>query len=135
MIARISIALVALGCVLFGFSFAVPSLLGGRNAWTENDAAELVDAQTSVHALRSEAAADFQKRHGENSAASQQIAARLEAAESRYKHLNANLDAARNKGQSTALILRWSGAVAALVGFVLLAVSRQRDGESRPREL
>jgi hypothetical protein len=134
MSARISIALVALGCVLVGFSFAVPSLLGGRNAWTDNEAADLADAQTMVHALRGEAAADFQKRHGDSSTASQQIAARLEAAETRYKHLNANLDAARTKGQSTALILRWSGAAVAVLGFVLLAASRpRRADDDRPR--
>jgi hypothetical protein len=132
MAARLAIACVVIGCLLFLVSWIWPHFVGGRGVWSEHDAVELANAQTEVHALREQAGMAFEKQQrGDTSSNSQQIATKLEAAEARYRHLNANLQEARDKGNSVAQILRWIGigtAAAGAAGFVVT-----RAGVSRSR--
>jgi hypothetical protein len=129
MYSRTAVALLVIGCLLIASSWILPQVVGGRKAWSEDDAAQLATVQTELHSLREQMGTAFQKQKSGDgdSALTRQTAESLEAAEARYKQLSARLDAAREKGQSTALVLRWIGVAIAAVGAAGFAAARSKQ--------
>ena len=129
MIFRLAVAIFLTGCLLIAISFVWPHLAGGRKTWTNDEAAQLAAVQTELHGLREQQGNLFLKQKGgdERSAIAQQTAEKLEAAEARYKGLSARLEAARDKGQTTAIILRWGGVALVAAGVAGIAAARSRQ--------
>ena len=103
------------GIVLVALSVAWPRLFTSRAVWTDDDAGQ--------HAA---AAADFHRQTVAGPSASGALA----AARQKFDESKARLDAARNRGQTTANVLFWIGLVTALTGaFTFLAVGGQPRSE------
>jgi hypothetical protein len=125
---RSAITLLIVGCVLVASSWALPKVLGGRNAWSQDEAVQLATVQVEIHSLRGQAAEAMQKqKSGTADSELSQLTEKLQASELRYKHLSAKLETARDKGQTTATVFRWLGAALALAGLVVFTIVRSRE--------
>ena len=106
--ARLPLGALGAGIFLIIVSMIWPWLFGGQAVWTDEDAQVLAAAAADLH------------RASENV---QGEPAGLAAAEGRLAESEERLEAARNRGKTTASLLRWLGVALGLaggIGFVAL---------------
>lgn len=126
--------------ILFGTALVLgswvwPSLVGGRRAWSEEEAVQLQNSVNDLHQLRFEygellkngtpnapTASQNPLIDGKaNSSAKSDLATTAEkiaAAEERNRGLNAKLEQAKSGGQGTAAAMQWVGIGAVLIGIL-----------------
>ncbi|HEY2881960.1 MAG TPA: hypothetical protein VGJ15_05990 [Pirellulales bacterium] len=146
----VSIIAVLLGLLLVGLSFLWPSIVGGKQAWSETQAQSFTVAAGSLHRLSLEAAEArdiANKKLGKTGASSDvaekalarvaasgvpidptvatadRLAAQLTAAQKRYDTEKAAFDEARTRGHALATAFFWLGIVAVLGGIGGIAAS------------
>ena len=118
MAARLSLLICLVGLLLVIASFVWPHLIGGRQAWTREEAAGHSRAMVKLHGLTVKhvrGPADGKVEEDAELAAARQEFARGQRA----------LDAARDRGQTTASIFRWLGIFAVLGGGAAYLVGRR----------
>jgi hypothetical protein len=122
---RFTIGILVLGAILVAASWLWPQLVGGRRAWSSDDASQLAILQTQLHSLRDQAAMvqESPKQESADRTKVQRINEQLESTEARYKHFSKKLEAAREKGQSMAAVFRWAGIVAIVIGLAGIAAA------------
>jgi hypothetical protein len=141
------------GLGLVAVSWLLPSVMGGHQAWTEEQAEAYSDAAASIHTLTYKAAQaqELAKRLGptgnpQAAIADEQLAkaaqtgapvnpatatadrlnAELAAAKERYRQQRAALDAARSNGQGAATVVRLFGLGVFAIGLIGMLVVRQK---------
>jgi len=129
---HVSLGFVAAGVLLVVLSFLLPSLVGGKRAWSEEQAQVYSEATSKVHQLGHERDPDAHAReHGKDPHAKEpdakQLAAEFEEAKQHVEQLNVELERARTRGQTTALWLQWIGAVCVVLGGAGYYVLRSAD--------
>jgi hypothetical protein len=131
--------LVLAGIVLLGVSWILPTVVGGRRAWTDEDAKLYEQANTERHRARTEygvalerlppaaAKAVETESTGGNagSALNTPEGAKLRAtservveADERYRALEAKLQRAQDGGLTAADILKWVGIAVIAIGVI-----------------
>lgn len=148
-----TIAVIA-GLALVAVSWIWPSLAGGRQNWTEEQAESYAQAAASLHTLNYQAAqAKAQAtRRGFTSnpqaalaeqrlasaaqtgatvnpatATADRLQAELAAAQVRYQRERAQLGDARSHGQNAATLMRWLGAGLFAAGLIGAFVRQSKD--------
>jgi len=127
-----SLGLVAAGVLLVVLSFLLPGLVGGKTAWSDEQAEVYSQATSKMHQLGHERNPNAHAReHGNAPHATehdaQQSAAKFEEAKEHVEQLNAELGRARTRGQTTAAWLQWIGALCVLLGGVGYYVLRNAE--------
>ncbi len=120
--------LLVLGAFLVLASFVWPPLVGGRRAYTEEDAKEYQQASMNLHAQQhTHGATDARKMrgpNGERDGHAQPNEADLKAAQERFAEVQEQRDAALTRGQGTAAVFRWLGILFAAGGGIAFFVNR-----------
>jgi hypothetical protein len=127
------------GIVLLGISWILPTLVGGRHAWTDEDAKLYEQANTERHRARTEygvalerlppaaaKAAEAESTGGNagsalNSPAGAKLRAtsdRVVEADERYRTLEAKLQRAQAGGLTAADVLKWVGIAVITIGAI-----------------
>src|SRR5262245_23809770 len=127
------------GIVLLGISWVLPTLVGGRHAWTDEDAKQYEQANTERHRARTEygvalerlprAAAKAVEAESTgcntgsslNSPAGAKLRAtsdRVVDADERYRVLEAKLERAQAGGLTAADVLKWIGIAVIAIGVI-----------------
>ena len=109
MSARISLLICLVGALLVVVSVAWPHLVGGRQAWSQEDAAEHSRAMVKLHGLT------LQDAHGDARGKAARDA-ELAAARKDFERGQQALDNAHSRGQTTATLFRWLGILGVLGG-------------------
>lgn len=149
------IALLLAGMGLVFISWFWPSIVGGRQHWSDAQAKEYTDTLLEYHRLNGELAQVQEQFKQQNSAGNSQaglanarlassaasgapvdpatasadrLAAELDAAKARYQKQLAALDEARNHGAGAAVVMRWLGLGLIAVGFVGMLALRSHVG-------
>ena len=130
--------LVVVGVCLVVLSFFWQGIVGGRTAWSDEKAQKHADLSAKLHAKRGEGhhaaeqAAVEAKRSG--SAAKHPVekepeksGSSLEEYKERFAQSSVELQRAQNRGQTTALVFRWLGAVCTVIGGAGYFVLRNRE--------
>lgn len=128
-------ALVIAGVCLVALSFAWQGIVGGRNAWSDDKAKEHAQLSADGHRIMHEQAegpAGHHKTHApkspkEKEAARQEADAARKDIQRRFAEVDAELQQAKNRGATTALVLRWLGAICAVVGGAGYLVVRNTE--------
>ena len=111
--------LIGAGIALLLLSYLLPALVGGRRAWTEEDARAYSQAGANLHdALHSGAG-----EHG-RAVADEPRAVPLKEAEERFAKHKAKLESAQNRGRLTGRILLGLGVICLGIGIVVLFVNK-----------
>ncbi len=148
---NLTLATILLGFPLVVVSLFWSSIVGGRRAWTDDQAKAFTEAAGELHRLTYEAAEAQQRAQqtangnakgpmsqtrlspeaGAPSDPSetlerkaQQTAAKLAIARERFAQQRAALDDARSHGQSAAAVLRWAGISLIAIGLVSWLIGR-----------
>ena len=129
---HVSLGSVAAGVLLVVLSFLLPSLVGGKRAWSDEQAKVYSEATSKMHQLGHERNPDAHAReHGNATHAKErdakQLAAEYEKARERVEQLNVELERARTRGQTTAAWLQWIGVVCVVGGGAGYYVLRNAD--------
>lgn len=140
------------GVVLLGVSWILPTVVGGRHAWTDEDAKQYAEANAERHKARTEYGAAIEKLppaaakavetepHGGNagSALNSPAGAKLRAtsdrvvdADDRYRVLEAKLQRAQAGGLTAADVLKWAGIIAVAIGAIGYYTTRS-GGDEEP---
>lgn len=133
------LGLVALGAFLLVISFFLPSMVGGKRAWTEKQAIEHAKSSATLHRLKHEQGhamphpPEEGPEHADPAAekakaAPQVTEADVEEAQANYNRTSGELRWAQSPFQGMATLLQWSGAICVLGGatgyFVLCATPK-----------
>jgi len=120
---RLTRCLIAGGIALLVFSFVWPALVGGRRAYTEEDALEFQKASAELRQqiLSGHHHHDEDDSHaiGDSSLSDRQ------AAQERFERIQAKRDAAFSRGQTTAAWSRWLGILCLCGGVGIYAAQRR----------
>ena len=109
--ARLPLGTLVVGIFLVGLSVAWPWVFSSRAAWTEEDAREHTAAASDLHRRSTEV-------EGGSDDGLTDARRRLDESQTR-------LDAARNRGQTVAFLLRWLGISIGLASAIVLFVRRE----------
>jgi hypothetical protein len=128
-------ALVVAGVCLVAISFVWPGIVGGKGNWNDEKAKEHARLSAEGHRLMHEQAegpGGHDKTHAaktakETEAARKKADVARKEVERRFAEVDAELQRARNRGATTALVLRWLGAVCTIVGGAGYFVLRNKD--------
>jgi hypothetical protein len=140
------------GIVLLGVSWILPTLVGGRRAWTEEDAKQFAEINAERHQARTEygaalerlppaAAKAAEEATGGNAggAINNPAGAKLRAtservvrADDRYRVLEARLQRAQAGGLTAADVLKWIGVVSVAIGAIGYYTT-QSGGNDEPK--
>ena len=115
---RVSLLICLVGAALVVVSFAWPHLVGGRQAWSQEDAAEHSRAMVKLHELTLQDA----HGHARGKAAGD---AELAAARKDFERGQQALDNAHRRGQTTAILFRWLGILGVLGGGTAYLMGRR----------
>ncbi len=120
--------LVIAGVCLVSLSFAWRSIVGQRGTWTKAQAENHARLSKSLHersCQQADGPADAHKTHGHGDSQSDEPS--TEELKASYEQSRAELERAQNRGATTALVLRWLGAVCTVVGGAGYLVLRNKD--------
>lgn len=135
---RLPVLFIAIGVLLVAASLVWPYVVGGRRAWSEQDAEQYEQSRVELHSLReqfgkvlqgnSSGGTDGLTATSNPAGAPQQDAAgnaklrevtdRIAQAEERFKGLEAKLNKAQSDGYATAELMRWIGVGVLSVGVL-----------------
>lgn len=129
---QIAVALIAAGCVCGLISLVFPSVVGGKAAYTEEDAVEYQEASLQLHNARAgqgpeenpdDAGGAYNPNaepdeHEHGHSHERTDAAEVKAAEERMAAIESKRDAAVTRGQTTATIFKWLGIIVGAAGIV-----------------
>jgi hypothetical protein len=118
-------ALVIAGVCLVAISFGWQSLVGGKRAWSDEQAKEHARLSGEGHHKMHERAEGPAGRHTEHPAKSGEES--LEEIKERYQQSREELQQAQSRGATTALVFRWLGAVCTVIGGAGYFVLRNRE--------
>lgn len=118
MAARLSLLICLVGALLVVVSVAWPHLVGGRQAWSQEDAAEHSRAMVKLHGLTLQDAHDDARGKAAGDA-------ELAAARKDFERGRESLDNAHSRGQTTASVFRWLGILAVLGGGAAYLMGRR----------
>lgn len=115
------------GIGLLLVSFILPTAVGGRRAYTDEDAAEYQQASAELHAALHAAAHETgdEANDGEHEA---HAAGSLEAAQSRFDAAQTRRDEAAARGATTAMIVKYLGVLCVAGGIVSYLAMRRKQG-------
>ena len=106
-------------------AWLLPSMVGGRQAWTDEMAKEYQDASMQFHNAQHHHASQQSHAHsGANGTGD--VEATLEQARDAFLAKRAELQAAQNRGKGTALILWWAGIGCTTAGCALHYLHEQK---------
>jgi hypothetical protein len=130
-------AAVLIGFVLLVGSWIWPSLVGGRHAWSDSDAAQYQQAAAQFHDLTYKYGAALQQAEQSDKSSLtpvqetadsrnvsgpytevKNLADQLAQVKERYEGLSAKLNSAQNGGLAAANVMRWVGIGAIVIGAV-----------------
>jgi hypothetical protein len=138
------------GILLLGVSWILPTLVGGRHAWTEEDAKAYAQANAERHQARTEygaaleklppaaaKAVEVQSTGGDaDSALNSPAGAKLRAtsdrvvdADDRYRVLETKLQRAQAGGLTAADVLKWVGVIAVAIGAIGYYTTRSSSND------
>ena len=153
---KFATAAVSLGILLVIVSFFLTSLVGGRRAWTDDQAKSFTEAAGELHRLTYEAAEAHDRAQQAATAGvkspmsqtrlspeanapsdpaetpernAQRAAAKLATARDRFSQQRAALEDARSYGQGAAAVMRWLGFGLLAVGILGLIIRKSDDGK------
>ncbi len=110
--------LIGVGMTLVVFSYLLPTLVGGRRAWSEEDARAYSQAGAKLH----DAIHDHAGEHGHAGGATPH-AVPLKEAEERFAEHKAKLESAQNRGRFMGRVLFGLGVICLGIGIVVFLVS------------
>jgi len=113
-----SFILIGGGLCLLVLSAILPGVMGGRATWTNEMAARLLQASQNYHAVLHETA------HAGDESDSEQS---FQAVQVEYLEQQSLLAAAKNRGRSSARLLRWLGIAVAGAGIGVHIVRQFKD--------
>ncbi len=129
--ARTSQVLLVSGFALLIFSFSWPSIVGGKRAYTDEDAEEHQAATSTLHSLEGQFASQKEKEgaghhhhHGEKSHVTEE---ELKAARDRENASLAKRDEALTRGQTTALVTKWLSLIVLAAGLVFHYMHKREE--------
>lgn len=117
--------LVIVGVGLVVLSLCWTSIVGGRAAWSKEQAREHAELSAEGHRKMHEQAEGPAKRHKGD--ASKSGGESREEIQHRYEQVDADLQRAKTRGHTTALVFRWLGAVLTMIGGVGYFVLREKE--------
>ena len=124
--------LLLVGTFLVCASFAWPRMVGGRRAYTEEDAQEYQQASMNLHAQQhTNSTTDDHEMlgpHGDLESHAQPKEADLQAAKERFAGVQEKRDAALTHGRGMAAVLKWFGILFAAGGGIAFFVNRAKNG-------
>ena len=121
---QIAMALIAAGCVCGLISLVFPSIVGGRMAYSEEDAIEYQQASLDLHNSLAgqvhEDASDSEDDTHDHDGHEHPVtdAADVQAAQERMAAIEAKRDTALTRGQSTAAVFKWLAVIVGGAGIV-----------------
>ena len=118
MASRVSLLICLGGLLLVVASLVWPHLIGGRQAWSQEEAAAHSRAMVKLHGFT------LKRDRGPADATTEEDA-ELAAARKEFTRGQRALDAARDRGQTTATIFRWLGIFGVLGGGAAYLVGRR----------
>ena len=135
---KLALTLICVGAGLLVVAFVLPTAVGGRMVYSDEDAVEYQKAAAELHKQRHgrmHSGAEAKRSggdyfdatgadHGHESAENND---ELKAAEKRFEEVKATRDAATTRGRGTAFVMKWLGVLSAAAGVVVYFVNRSNE--------
>jgi len=131
-LSQIAVVLIAAGSVFGVMSLLWPAAVGGKRAYTQEDAVEYQQASLELHTQLhahgpTDSDSDEGDGHAHDHADHPQDDAALKAAQERMDAIEATRDAAINKGKSASGVFKWLGILTLAGGIITHFAARGRE--------